>query len=60
MIDASQVKLEAEQEIREEQMKRAKAQIKDVLRKLNAAKQAVLNIERELADAYAELGKNIS
>lgn len=58
MIDINQVKADAEKEVREEQAGKAKNEIKSILRRLSAAKQAVANIERELADAYAELGKS--
>lgn len=57
MIDISKVKLEAEAEVREEQTKQAKEKIKSLLRKREQAKQVLANVERELNDAYAELGQ---
>lgn len=57
MIDVNAVKDEAEKELREEKMKKAKETIKGLLRKIDQAKLVVSNIERELADAYAELGR---
>jgi hypothetical protein len=57
MIDINQVKAEAEKEVREEQMKKAKEKIKDLLRKQEQAKMVLANVEREIADAYAELGR---
>lgn len=60
MIDISKVKSDAESEVREELGKKAKEEIKTILRKINQAKQVVANLERELADAYAELGKNVT
>ncbi len=60
MIDVNQVKAEAEKEVREEQSKAAKDKIKSLLRKKSQAQQVVANIERELNDAYAELGQGIA
>lgn len=60
MLDVNKVKEEAEKEIREEQMEKAKRSIKELLRKKAAAKNVLDNIEREIADAYAELGKGLS
>lgn len=57
MMDVSQVKAEAEKEVREEQLKKAKEEIKSLLRKKEQAKVVLANIERELNDAYAELGQ---
>lgn len=57
MIDVSKVKQEAEAEVRDEQMKAAKEKIKVLLRKKQQAQAVVANVERELADAYAELGQ---
>lgn len=57
MIDVKKVKEEAEKELREEKMKAAKERIKSLLRKKDAAEQVLKNIERELADGYAELGE---
>lgn len=58
MIDVKKVQAEAEAEVREELGKKAKEEIKRILRQINAAKLVVQNLERELADAYAELGKS--
>lgn len=57
MIDVNELKKQAEAEVREEQMKNAKEKIKVLLRKKEQAKQVHANIERELNDAYAELGQ---
>lgn len=57
MIDAKKVQEEAEKEVREEQMKAAKEKIKVLLRKKSQAKLMLDNIEREIADAYAEIGQ---
>lgn len=54
--DIGKIRLEAEKEIQEEREKAAKERIKVLLRKRDAAAQVFTNIERELADAYAELG----
>lgn len=58
MIDVKKVQEEAEREVREEQTKKAKEEIKVLLRKKEQAKAVLANVERELADAYAELGRN--
>jgi hypothetical protein len=57
MIDIKKVRDEAEAEFREEQAKKAKEKLKDLLRKRALAKAAVANIDREIDDATAELGK---
>lgn len=57
MLDANKVKEEAEAEVREEQTKAAKEKIKILLRKKSQAKLVLDNIEREIADAYAEIGQ---
>lgn len=57
MIDVNKVKEEAEKEILEERTTKAKKTIKDLLRKREQARAVVQNVERELADAYAELGR---
>jgi Skp family chaperone for outer membrane proteins len=56
MIDVSRVRKEAEDEIRKEQEEAAKNKLKALLRKKNQAQQVIINIEREIADCYAELG----
>ncbi len=56
MLDVNEVKKQAESEIREEQCNSAKERIKVLLRKKSQAQQVVANVERELNDAYAELG----
>lgn len=60
MFDAKKVQQEAEQEVADEQAKKAKENIKVILRKREQAKQVLANCERELADAYAELGRATS
>lgn len=57
MIDVKKVQADAEAEVREEESKKAKEAIKSLLRRKNQAKQVLANIERELNDAYAELGR---
>ena len=57
MIDVKQVQEEAEREVREEKMKKAKETIKTLLRKKDQVVAVLANIEREIADAYAELGR---
>jgi hypothetical protein len=57
MIDVKKVQEEAESEVRDEQTKAAKEKIKNLLRRKTQAQQVLFNIEREIADAYAELGK---
>jgi hypothetical protein len=57
MFDAKKVQQEAEKEIAEEQSKKAKEDIKAILRKREQCRAALANVERELADAYAELGR---
>lgn len=56
-IDMKKVQEEAEAEIREEKAKAAKDKIKTLLRKKDQAQQVLQNVEREIADAYAELGR---
>jgi hypothetical protein len=51
------VQEEAEAEVRKEQTDAAKDKLKTLIRKKAAAQQVLHNIEREIADAYAELGK---
>lgn len=57
MIDVNEVKKQAEAEVREEKLKGAKEKIKTLLRKEDQAKQVLLNIQKELADAYATIGE---
>ena len=57
MMDVKAVQEAAEKEFREEQMKSAKGKIVVLLKKKAQAQQVVANIERELADAYAEIGQ---
>lgn len=57
MIDINEVKKVAEEEFRKEQMEEAKEKIKDLLYKKAKAQQVLHNIEREITDAYAELGQ---
>lgn len=55
MIDIKSVKEEARKEIAEEQGKKAKDALKRKLRDLEAAKQIVRNIEREIEDIEASI-----
>lgn len=55
MIDIKAVKEEARKEIAEEQGKKAKDALKKKLRDLEAAKNIVRNIEREINDIEASI-----
>lgn len=55
MIDIKAVKEEARKEIAEEQGKKAKDALKRKLRDLEAAKNIVRNIEREINDIEASI-----
>ena len=57
MLDAKKVQEEAEAEVREEQTKAAKEKIKVLLRKKAQAQLMLANIDREIGDAYAEIGQ---
>lgn len=57
MLDIKKVKEDAERELREENEKKAKESLKVLMRKREQAKQVLANIDREIADAYAELGQ---
>lgn len=60
MIDVKKVQEEAEKEVREENEKKVKESIKVLLRKKEQARVVMANIERELADAYAEIGRGFT
>lgn len=60
MLDINEIKKAAEAEVKEEKMKNAKEKIKNLLRKEDQAKQVLLNIQKELADAYATIGEGTS
>jgi hypothetical protein len=55
-MDAKAIKEQAELEFAEEQIRNAKEKLKVLLRKQAAAKTILSNIEKEIADAYVELG----
>lgn len=55
MFDIKQVMAEANKEIADEKSKKAKGMIVAKLRALDAAKQVVSNIERELDDIQASI-----
>jgi len=57
MLDVKEVQDLAEKEVREENLKAAKERIKALIRKREQARQIVANCEREIADAYAEIGR---
>jgi len=57
MVDINKIKAEAEKEVREEKEKKAKEQIKSLIRKRDAAKLVLDNIDREIADAYKLIGE---
>jgi UPF0288 family protein (methanogenesis marker protein 3) len=58
MFDIKKAKEEAEREIAEERVKRAKEKIKAKLREVEAAKKILANHQRELDDLYAELSQD--
>jgi hypothetical protein len=60
MIDVTEVKKQAEAEVREEKMKAAKEKIKNLLKKEDLAKQVLINVQKEIADAYATIGEGSS
>lgn len=55
MFDIKKVKEEAAKEIAEEQAKKAKSALVTALRKLEAAKQVVRNLEAEIRDLEASI-----
>ena len=56
-MDLEKLKKEAEAEFADEELAEAKEEIKELLRKRASAQQVLKNIEREINDVYAELGK---
>lgn len=58
MFDIKKLINEAENEVAEEAIKRAKERIVMKLREREKAKKILANIERELEDLYAELANN--
>lgn len=50
MFDIKKVQDEAEKEVREERMVKAKARIKDKLKSIESAKAVLANLEREYQD----------
>lgn len=59
MFDIKKAKEEAEKEIAEERVKKAKEKIKLKLREIDAAKKILANHQRELDDLYAELSQDV-
>lgn len=57
MIDIKKVQEEAEKEVHDEKVQKAKEKIKALLLKRDQAKQVLANIEREITDAYASIGE---
>lgn len=57
-MNLKQLKKKVEAEMASEREARAKEQIKVIVRRLDQAKQVAKNVERELADAYADLGQS--
>jgi ABC-type enterochelin transport system substrate-binding protein len=55
VMDIKKVKAEAENEFREEREKKAKKLLIELYKKQEQAKQVLRNIEREIADALAEI-----
>lgn len=55
MIDVKKVLTEARAEIAKEKAEKAKKQLVDKLRQLDAAKTVVANIEREITDLEARI-----
>ena len=60
MFDIKKAKDEAEAELVAERTKRAKESIKDKLRSIGNAQKIVANLNRELEELYAELGKDVT
>ncbi|MHC4616791.1 MAG: hypothetical protein ACYTEQ_03460 [Planctomycetota bacterium] len=56
-LDIARVKKEAAEEVQREKLEKAKSQIKDKLRELDAAKKVVANLDRELEDLYDEIAQ---
>lgn len=56
-LDVKKVAEDAARELREEKIAEGKKRIKEVLKKLDAAKQVVANIERERDDLLASIAE---
>lgn len=59
MFDIKKIKDEAVKEVTEERATKAKEQLKNKILQLQAAKQVVSNIERELEDLELELKQTL-
>lgn len=59
MFDVKKAQEEAQKEVAEERTKRAKELIKEKLRAIDKAKHVVANLERELEDLYADIGRQV-
>lgn len=57
MLDIKKVQEEAQKELVQERMEKAKRQVKSKLNEIENARRVVTNLERELEDLYAELGQ---
>lgn len=57
MIDIKAVQAEAQKELNEERMKKAKDKIKGKMRDISVAEQIVTNLRRELEDLYADIAR---
>jgi DNA anti-recombination protein RmuC len=57
MLDIKKVQEEAQQELVQERMEKAKKQVKSKLNEIATAEKVVANLKRELDDLYAELGQ---
>lgn len=54
------VKQQAEAEVAAEKVQKAKKVLKELLRKLDSAKQVVSNIEREIEDAERQIDQGLT
>ncbi len=56
MLEVKSVVAEAQKELNEEQIKKAKESLKKLYRQKQDAEQVVKNIDRQIADYLAEIG----
>ena len=60
MVDIKQVEADAKKEFADEQAEAAKEKLKTLYRKKAQAEKIVQNIDREITDAIAEIGRPVS
>lgn len=58
MIDIKKVQEEANKELIEERMKKAKTLVKSKMEEINKAEKIVANLRRELEDLYGEIAQS--